>query len=257
MQLDLIHQQKDKVILLIKDTNHVFVNTLRRIIISEVPTMAIEEVSFVKNSSALYDEMLAHRLGLVPLTTDLKSYNLPEECKCESKGCAQCQTTISLKEKGPCIVYSESLKAKDPAIKPVHDKMPMVKLLKEQSMEIEAIAILGTGKKHYKFTPGLAWYRGYPEFVIGDKVNLSEISKRCPALEVKGNKIILKDVTKWNEAQEQICEENNVQIKSGKTDFIFYLESFGQLSPKEILLEATNIIDKKLDDFEKQLKKLK
>lgn len=257
MQIELISQSKDKIALSIKDTNSTFVNTIRRTIISEVPTMAIEDVSFIKNSSVLYDEMLAHRLGLVPLTTDLKSYNLKEDCKCEDKGCAQCQTTISLEAKGPGTVYSELLKAKDSAIKPAFDKIPLVKLTKNQTLEIEATAILGKGKQHYKFTPGLAWYFGYPEFSTGNKSNLNVISEKCPALEVKGNKISLKDVTKWTESQEQICEENGVIVTLNKTDFIFNLESFGSLSCKDILLESLKIMDNKLDDFEKQLKKLK
>ena len=49
-------------------------NALRRIMMTEVPSMAIEDVVFIENSSPMYDEVLAHRLGLVPLKTDLKTY---------------------------------------------------------------------------------------------------------------------------------------------------------------------------------------
>ena len=42
-------------------------NALRRIIISEVPTMAIETVIIQENTSALHDEFLAHRCGLIPM----------------------------------------------------------------------------------------------------------------------------------------------------------------------------------------------
>jgi len=107
--------------------------------------MAIEDVEVRKNSSSLYDEMIAHRLGLIPLTTDLKSYNLPSECKCEGKGCARCQLVLTLSAKGPGIVYSSSLKSKDPKVKPVFDNFPIVKLLKGQEIELEATATLGTG----------------------------------------------------------------------------------------------------------------
>ncbi len=62
----------------------------------EVPTMAIEDVEFRKNNSILYDEIIAHRLGLVPLKTDLKSYNLPEKCKCKGEGCARFQLTVPI-----------------------------------------------------------------------------------------------------------------------------------------------------------------
>ena len=73
-------KEKGKISFILKDTNVFVANTLRRLIIEEVPTLAIEDVDFKENSSALYDEIVAHRLGLIPIKTDLKSYNLPEEC---------------------------------------------------------------------------------------------------------------------------------------------------------------------------------
>ncbi len=81
MEVRVLENKKDegKLSFVIKDTTAAFVNTLRRIMVEEVPTMAVEDVEFRKNSSALYDEMIAHRLGLTPLKTDLKSYNLPEK----------------------------------------------------------------------------------------------------------------------------------------------------------------------------------
>ena len=90
-------KEKGKLSFIIKDTTPAFVNTLRRIMVEEVPTMAIEDVEFRKNNSILYDEMIAHRLGLISLKTDLKSYNLPENCKCKGEGCARCQLKLTLK----------------------------------------------------------------------------------------------------------------------------------------------------------------
>src|SRR3989338_6175007 len=84
----------------IEGVDHVFANTLRRMIAEEVPVMAIDEVEFHKNDSLLYDEVLAHRLSLVPILTDLKRYNLKEGCRCNGKGCQNCQLKISLNMKG-------------------------------------------------------------------------------------------------------------------------------------------------------------
>src|SRR3989338_5724411 len=124
------NKEEGKISFIIKDTTPAFANTLRRIMIEEVPTMAIEDVEFSKNNSILYDEMVAHRLGLVPLKTDLKSYNLPEKCKCNGEGCARCQLKFELKAiKGAGTVYASELKSKDPAVKPFYPKMPIVKLL--------------------------------------------------------------------------------------------------------------------------------
>ena len=63
--------------------------------LTEIPVMAIDEVIILKNDSPLYDEIIAHRLGLIPLKTDLESYKLPEECECEGYGCSLCQVSLT------------------------------------------------------------------------------------------------------------------------------------------------------------------
>ncbi|MEM4397652.1 MAG: DNA-directed RNA polymerase subunit D, partial [Candidatus Woesearchaeota archaeon] len=78
MKIEILNEKDNKMSFLLKDSNPAYANALRRIMINEVPVMAIEEVEFKKNSSALYDEIIAHRLGLIPLTTDLSSYELPK-----------------------------------------------------------------------------------------------------------------------------------------------------------------------------------
>ena len=83
-------KEKNKLSFVLINSTPSFANAIRRAIVEEVPTMAIEEVEFRKNNSILYDEIIAHRLGLLPLTTDLKSYTISSECKCEGKGCARC-----------------------------------------------------------------------------------------------------------------------------------------------------------------------
>src|SRR3989339_1802678 len=175
MEIRVLSNEKEegKLSFIAKDITPAFANTLRRIIADEVPTMAIEDVEFQKNNSILYDEMIAHRLGLIPLKTDLKSYNLPSECKCEGKGCNRCQLKLVLKAtKGSGTVYASELKSKDPAVKPVYGDMPIVKLLKGQTLELEATAVLGTGKSHIKWSPGHVWYKYKPIVEItGDVKN--------------------------------------------------------------------------------------
>jgi DNA-directed RNA polymerase subunit D len=133
-------------------------SAFRRVMMSEVPTMAIEWVDFKKNDSALNDEIIAHRLGLVPLTFDKKAYNLPEECSCNGKGCSRCQVKLVLKKKGPATVYDGDLKSDAKDVKPVHEKIPIVELLEGQNLQLEAIAQLGTGRQHAKWQAAVVGY---------------------------------------------------------------------------------------------------
>ena len=106
-------------------------NELRRIMLCEIPTMAITEVIFMENETPLYDEMIAHRLGLIPLTTDLKNYNFPKECSCQNKKCTLCQTTFTLSVKSgnePLLVKAKDLIPADPKIRPVNDDIIIAKL---------------------------------------------------------------------------------------------------------------------------------
>jgi len=236
----------------ISNTSASLVNELRRIMIEEVPVMAIEEVEFKENSSVLYDEILAHRLGLIPLTTDLKSYNLPEECKCKGKLCPRCSVKLSLRAKGPCMVYASDLKSKDPKIKPVFPKMPIVELLKNQELEFVATAILGKGKDHMKFSPCLAYYSYKPIIKVNNNQKLlTEFKDKYPPqiFNEKGEiKKELINTPQLIDAVEGVCDDL-VKVEYKEDEFVFYIESWGQLSCKEIMKTAVKILKQKLDEF--------
>lgn len=207
MEIKLVENQekKNRLTFSLKGADTAYANTLRRIMGFEVPVMAIEDVEFRKNTSILYDEMIAHRLGLIPLSTDLKSYNMMSECKCKGAGCASCTVKLVLKVQGPCTVYASDIKSKDPEIKPIFGKMPIVKLLEGQELEFEATAVLGQGKEHSKWATGLVYYK-MPN-VDGD-------------------------------------------------EYIFTVESWGQLTPKEIVVNAINLYNKELEQFADLVKQI-
>ncbi len=257
MKLKVLEKEKMSMTFVMEGITEAIANTLRRLVINEVPTLAIEDVAIQKNSSAMYDEMLAHRLGLVPLKTDLKSYKTKEECACKGKGCAQCTLTITLKAKGPGSVYSSQLESKDPKVTAAQETIPIVRLTKNQEVKVEATAILGKGKTHMKFSPGLMYYQGYPTITIEKKTGVKKCIEACnDNLTEKGDQLIIKDFKKWNDACEEICEQNGMKITTSKEDFIFTLESWGQLQPKEILLKALDVYEDKLDEFAKLVKQL-
>jgi len=262
MQVTLLNKNKEKTMasFLIKDTTISYVNTLRRTIIDLVPTMAIEDVEFKKNNSILYDEIIAHRLGLIVLSTDLKSYNLPYECSCKGKGCLKCTLKMTLKAKGPGFVYASDIKSKDPKVKPVYPKTIIAKLLKDQEIELEATAVLGDGREHTKWSPGLAFYTYYPNITVNNNSKkFGEFKdKYPPQVFDNSGKIDKKLMFSLNlvDACDGVCDDV-VKIDYDNKSFIFNVESWGQLNYKEIVTKAVEIINKELDGLTKQLTKAK
>ena len=133
-------KQSDEELELVIEADHALLNALRRSSF-EIPILAIDEVEFFKNDSVLYDEIIAHRLGLIPLRA-LSIFIKQDECSCKGKGCRKCTTQISLEAKGPGMIYSGDLKCK--GCEPVFKDMPLVWLEPNQELMFNATARLGT-----------------------------------------------------------------------------------------------------------------
>ena len=233
-------------------------NALRRTVLEDVPTMAIEDVEIRKNSSVLYDETIAHRIGMIPLTTDLKSYNLQSKCSCKDEGCASCQNKLILKKEGPCMVLASDFKSKDPEIKPAYPDIPIVKLLKGQTLEIEATAILGTGKEHSKWAPAHIYYKQKPVPKIGKVKNPDDVVKAAPpgVFENKGGRLQVNEtlLIKHDLAGAAEDASNGEVSLEQSNDYVFYVESFGQLSCRQVMEKAADTLKERLEEFQKLLK---
>lgn len=245
-------KKSGRITFLIKETTPAFANALRRTIVEDVPTMAIEDVEVVKNSSALYDEMIAHRLGLVPLKTDLKGYTPRDECTCNAAGCAKCTVQLTLKAKGPCIVLASEFKSKDPKIKPVFGDMPIVELLKGQELELECTAQLGRGKEHSKWSPALAWYEYEPTVTIHQEKVAACKDKLPPQIFDKSGKIDKKLIVgRLVDACDGACDA--VTVERNPANVLFHVEPWGQLSAREIVTTAFDILTQRFTDFDKKV----
>ncbi|MEK6940936.1 MAG: DNA-directed RNA polymerase subunit D [Nanoarchaeota archaeon] len=260
MELKLLNKRKNIVSFVVKGTNPAYMNTIRRLITGEVPAMAIKTVHFTKNTSALYDEILAHRLGLVVLKTDLSSYELIESCKCEGKGCARCSVDFTLSAEGPCTVYADMLKCADTKIVPVFPKTVIAKLAKNQQIEFEAKAVLGCGKNHAKFSPGHVYYYGAPSIKVDPKKDTAEAVRVCPkhVFKLDNNKAVVNDLMACDlcMACVEACPDN-IEVVGSEKDFVMFVEAWGQLSPDEMVVYALKVFDEKTDKFVKELKSLK
>jgi len=160
MKVEVLSKNGQEIKFAVKEINIAFANELRRIMMSEVPTMAVEFVDFKKNDSAIPDELIANRIGLIPLTFDRKAYNFNKTCgNCKGKGCSRCQVELVLKKKGPAVVYSGDMKSKTKDVQPVFDKIPIVELFEGEELQLEAIAQLGTAREHAKWQAAVVGYK--------------------------------------------------------------------------------------------------
>jgi DNA-directed RNA polymerase subunit D len=263
-----ILEKNDKILrVIIRDVEVSLMNALRRISLAHVPCMAIDEVVMIDNLSILQDEIIAHRLGLTPLKTDLDNYNIPEVCSCQNEfGCTHCRITLTLDAEakdGTRTVYSGELVSENPEIVPVSDKVPIVKLVKGQKLKLEAYARLGTGKTHAKWQPVcVSAYKYYPK--ITTPTTPCDDCKKCvdicpkKVLELKNAKVSVRDLYACTLCMNcvNVCPKKPslLKIEWEKNAFIFTLESTGALPPERVLQEATKILGQQLREFEEQLK---
>ncbi|HMF31395.1 MAG TPA: DNA-directed RNA polymerase subunit D [Candidatus Lokiarchaeia archaeon] len=271
MNVEILEKSDNYVEFIMDGVTVEFANALRRLLLSEIPVMAIDEVIFLENSSPLFDEIIAHRLGLVPLKTDLKRYNLPKECSCGGVGCTLCQVELNCEitaENEDKVIYTGNLESNDPYVVPVSEKIPIVKLGKGKSVVLEAYARLGIGKQHAKWQAvATTAYRYYPDWSFDetkwDETN-NEISpeKVCPpkVLYREGDKIFMVD-DGWRKcnlcmACQKADKSGAVNVKKNPTKFIFFVEGTGALPVQEVLSKAIEIFQKALTEFDSQLAEL-
>ncbi len=214
-------------------------NAIRRSSL-EIPILAIDEVEFRKNDSVLYDEVLALRLGLIPLKTP-NNMTLREECDCKD-GCSKCELQLKLKSKGPGIVYGEGL-----GEEVVYPKMPLVELKDKQKLELIGFARLGRGINHTKYSPGLIYYSYSPVIEEG-----GEGMKEVIEVSQKDFEEIKKGEEKAGDFIGQVVKFENdyLEIKKSK-ELILTIESWGQISPEEILEKSVEAIKENLKEVRK------
>ena len=252
-RIKILKNEPDSIEFQLNNADLSFANSLRRIIISEVPTMAIDMVQVTENTSPLFDEFIVHRLGLIPLKSeDIDNYNFPLSCSCK-EGCDKCKVDFELKVKcdekckGDILdVTAEDISPKKNDIKviPVKYDYPIVitKLKKGQSINMTLTAKKGIGKTHAKWSPVCTC-----------------IMKQVPKVEILNmednflSNLSPKDKRKFCEACPSKVfkyDENKDEIIIDRPDKCTYCE--------ECLIKTQDFINKKdKDDYEQLVKQKK
>jgi DNA-directed RNA polymerase subunit D len=264
MKVDVKELKPKKAVLKIEDTQLYFVNSLRRVMLSDLPKLAVDCVVIYDNTSALFDEIITHRLGLIPIPTDLSLLIFKDECVCKGKGCPNCTVRYTLSKEGEGTVLSGDLQASEKSWKITEDKIPIVRLYGEQRLILEVEAILGRGKEHAKWQSVQAPAYRMDTSIEFDKSKTEEVKKiikKLPdgLLNIKNDKIILKDETKLPALESIIDKEkiDFIKVKRDSTKITFSFETDGSITAKDAIVESAKILEHKYTEFAKQLKVLK
>lgn len=231
-----------------------FANAFRRIATNEIPVLAVDSVDFFSNESVLYNEVLAHRLALIPFAFDAKAMHTADEHE-EGKTCSNCMVVFVLDKKGPCMVYAKDLKSSNEDVKPVYDDIPIVELFDKQKLKLEAKAILGYGFDHAKCQAAIVNYRLYPKITVKNLENPEEVMKASRGMiTIKGGKAdVSPDFDLSQEASKIAKPEGALKIEGEPGKFIFSVESVSGLNAEQIIAIALDRLKKLSKDFKKSL----
>lgn len=262
MKLELIELEEDRIRFLLCGVSAAFANGIRRACMSEVPVLAIDEISLYDNTSVLFDEQIALRLGEVPLKAeDLNMYSRPEDCQCAGAGCPGCRVDFMLSAEGPGMVYSKDIQFADPGVKPAFDRIPIVVLGEGEKLVIEGFATKRVGKDHTKWQAGtLCGYKNLPSIEIGDCDGCGKCVEACPrhVLSLEDGRAKATNILECSLCKLCIdaCETRGIKLTPVLDSFVVSIESSGVMSAKELVARAAEEIKIRAEDLDAKLAEL-
>jgi DNA-directed RNA polymerase subunit D len=171
-EVEFVNRSDREARFLVRNITPAFANGIRRAMIADVPTFSVDELRVVENSSVMFDEQIALRLGLVPLTTPLDGFEVGDS------------VTLALDVEGPdreeavetVTAYSGDIVSSDGLVQPADENIPIIDLKTDQRLEFEADAVLDRGREHAKHQGGVAvGYRHLQTVeVVGDRGEFEE-----------------------------------------------------------------------------------
>jgi DNA-directed RNA polymerase subunit D len=221
-----------------------FANGVRRAMIADVPTFSIDDVRFVENSSVMFDEMIGLRLGLVPLTTPLDDFEIGDV------------VTLALDVDGPATAYSGDLETSDALVTPADTNVPIIELKEGQRLELEADAVLETGKSHAKQQGGVSvGYRHLQRVeVVGDDAD-AEFDEQEPNIlrgVIEDDGELVPTETFDNDLTERYPGKE-VVVHDVPGAFVFHVETDGSFGVEELVTRAVDSIESRAAELEEKV----
>jgi len=276
----------NKIRIILSETNAAQVNGLRRAILSDVPKMAITKVRFeqgvtqdnkgevIESVNVLPDEVIAHRLAMVPVPTFLDEFVFPEDDENNKNlpedqwGSPLSQIIYHLSIRGPNsdsdeqfkTVYAGDLNVLGETklqISEEHARIPLTILSSGQYLELYAYATLGRGRDHAKWCPAAAvTFQPRQKATLNKPkkantlfdLNLTSKSGRAINAKLFTNKECtdVDSVLDLERAMHQVgygtnrdeAFDNAITLEDMEGEYIFSYESDGSLSPEEVFNQA-------------------
>ncbi|MDF9746110.1 DNA-directed RNA polymerase subunit D [Natrinema salsiterrestre] len=217
-----------------------FANGIRRAMVADVPTMAVDTVRFVENSSVMFDEQLALRLGLVPLTTPPVGEFAEDDT-----------VTLSIDVEGPATAYSGDLVSSDDLVRPADENIPIIELKDDQRLEAEADAVIDRGKDHAKHQGGVAvGYRHLQRVEVdGDLPEFEDEESRIirGVIEDEGE---LVSTSEFDHDLSNRYPGKEVRVEDVPNAFVFHVETDGSFPIEELVTRAADTLAERATELE-------
>ena len=275
--IEIKSKTKEELVFDITGVDPTLVNTLRRIMIAEIPTMAIETVIINQNTSIIPDEVLAHRLGLIPILADADDFEEKKENEdFNEKNCIKFTLNVKCEKNKNGIINNEQIfsrdlnleflgdqknkfydnKTKKYTIGLVNDDIYLNKLAPGMEIDLVCYCVKGIGRTHAKWSPVCTAY-----YKLLNKINIikeisgndaEELKQLCPKgvfiVNKKGNAEVgnIRECTSCRECIRQDKFKDFIELGKIADHYEFHIESVGMYTPESIFFRAINVLKNKI-----------
>ena len=283
--IEIKSKTKEELVFDITGVDPTLVNTLRRIMIAEIPTMAIETVIINQNTSIIPDEVLAHRLGLIPILADADDFEEKKENEdFNEKNCIKFTLNVKCEKNKNGIINNEQIfsrdlnleflgdqknkfydnKTKKYTIGLVNDDIYLNKLAPGMEIDLVCYCVKGIGRTHAKWSPVCTAY-----YKLLNKINIikeisgndaEELKQLCPKgvfiVNKKGNAEVgnIRECTSCRECIRQDKFKDFIGLGKIADHYEFHIESVGMYTPESIFFRAINVLKNKIKIWHELLK---
>jgi DNA-directed RNA polymerase subunit D len=234
----------------VRNATPAFANGIRRAMVADVPTLSIDTVRVIENSSVMFDEQIGLRLGLVPLTSPPNEFEIGEE------------VTLTLDVSGPSTAYSGDLQCEDPMVEPADTNIPIIDLKDDQRLQVEADAVLDTGREHAKHQGGVAVGYRHLQYVevVGERGEYEDeeaqilrgvIEERAPEHAVgEASEGDLVPTERFDHDLTNRYPDKKLAVHDVENAFVFDVETDGSFTVDELVTQATSSIESRANELE-------